>query len=59
MTDTDSPRRRQQHSYRDCNRRNAVTLQTVIWYLNNNSLIGGGYGATLPPACNLTGVADL
>ena len=59
MTDTDSPRRRQHHSCRHCNRCNAFTLQTVIWYLNNNALIGGGYGATLPSVWNLTGVADL
>jgi hypothetical protein len=35
------------------------TRKTAIWYLNNNVVVGGAYGPTLPPAWNLVGVADL
>jgi hypothetical protein len=31
----------------------ASTGQTAIWYLNNNGLIGGAYGPTLPAGWNL------
>jgi hypothetical protein len=37
---------------------NPTTLQTVIWYLNNNVLIGSAYGPTLWPGWNVAGVAD-
>ena len=34
------------------------TGQTVIWYLNNNVLIGAASGPTLPAGWSLVGVAD-
>jgi hypothetical protein len=37
---------------------NPVTLQTAVWYLNNNSYIGGAYGPTLLSGWGLRGVAD-
>ena len=37
---------------------NAKTPQTAIWYLNNNVLVGGVYGPTLPSWWFLGGVAD-
>jgi hypothetical protein len=37
---------------------NARTHQTAIWYLDNNVLIDGAFGPTLPNNWNLTGVAD-
>ena len=37
---------------------NASTGQTVIWYLNNNVLIGAALGPTLPAGWSLVGVAD-
>ena len=37
---------------------NPSTRQTVIWYLNNNVLIGHAYGPTLWPGWSLVGVAD-
>ena len=49
MTDTDSPRRRQQHSYRDCNRYNVSNppngdlykqQQFDRWLLRHNSFAG-------------------
>jgi hypothetical protein len=38
--------------------RNANTRQTAIYYLDNNILIGSGYGPTLPAGWGLRGVAD-
>ena len=37
---------------------NSSTRQTVIWYLNNNVLIGAASGPTLPAGWSLVGVAD-
>src|SRR5437588_117396 len=37
---------------------NASTRQTMIWYLNNNDLIGHAYGPTLWSGWSLLGVAD-
>jgi FG-GAP-like repeat len=37
---------------------NASTRQTVIWYLNNNVLLGGYAGPTLPLGWRLVDVAD-
>jgi hypothetical protein len=37
---------------------NPVTLQTVIWYMNNNVHVSGAYGPTLLPGWSLAGVAD-
>ena len=37
---------------------NPSTRQTVIWYLNNNVLIGHAYGPTLWPGWSVVGVAD-
>jgi len=37
---------------------NPTTLQTVIWYLNNNVLSGQALGPTLWPGWNVAGVAD-
>jgi hypothetical protein len=37
---------------------NSSTGQTVIWYLNNNVLIGAASGPTLPAGWSLVGVAD-
>jgi hypothetical protein len=37
---------------------NASTHQTALWYLNNNVLIGGAYGPTLPAGWSLVSVAD-
>jgi hypothetical protein len=28
---------------------NFNTLQTAIWYMNNNVFVSGAYGPTLPP----------
>jgi FG-GAP-like repeat len=36
----------------------AVTHETAIWYLNNNLLIGGDLGPTLPPGWELAAWAD-
>jgi hypothetical protein len=44
--------------YPDFVLQNAGTHQTVIWYLNNNVLVAGAYGPTLPAGWNLIGVAD-
>jgi len=38
--------------------RNASTLQTAIWYLNNSVFIGGALGPTLPAGWSLDGVAN-
>ena len=38
--------------------RNAATRQTAIWYLNNNVLVTGAMGPTLPAAWSLRGSAD-
>src|SRR4029077_13577731 len=37
---------------------NAATHQTAIWYLNNNVLISGVFGPTLPAGWGLRGAAD-
>ncbi len=37
---------------------NGTTRQTAIWYLNNNVLISGLYGPTLPAGWSVAGVAD-
>jgi hypothetical protein len=37
---------------------NASTRQTVIWYLNNNVLLSGSAGPTLPAGWRIAGVAD-
>ena len=37
---------------------NANTGRTVIWYLNNNVLIGGAFGPTLPADWFLVATAD-
>ncbi len=37
---------------------NPTTRQTVIWYLNNDVLIGSAYGPTLWSGWSLVGVAD-
>jgi hypothetical protein len=34
---------------------NAGTRQTAIWYLNNNVLISGAFGPTLPAGWSLVG----
>ena len=36
----------------------ASTRQTALWYLDNNVLIGGDLGPTLPSGWALVGVAD-
>jgi len=36
----------------------ASTLQTAIWYLNNNVFVGGNYGPILPQAWTVIDVAD-
>ena len=36
----------------------ANTLQTAIWYLNNNIYVGAAYGPTLVPGWTLSGLAD-
>jgi len=28
---------------------NPLTLQTAIWYMNNNVFVSGAFGPTLPP----------
>jgi hypothetical protein len=38
--------------------RNASTLQTAIWFLNNNVYVSGAFGPTLPVNWSLVGVAD-
>ena len=38
--------------------RNPATRQTAIWYLNNNVLISGVLGPTLPAGWGLRGAAD-
>jgi hypothetical protein len=38
--------------------RNANTRQTAIWYLNNNVLIGGGFGPTLAAGWGLKAMGD-
>ena len=38
--------------------RNASTLQTAIWYLNNNVFISGAFGPSIRAGWNLEGVAD-
>src|SRR5207248_2054689 len=43
---------------RDVEVSNPATRQTAIWYLNNNVLIGGVPGPTLPAGWGLSGVAD-
>ena len=37
---------------------NLNSLQTAIWYLNNNVLVSGGYGPTLPVGWQIAGTAD-
>src|SRR5205085_1628620 len=37
---------------------NPSTRQTVLWYLNNNVVIGAASGPTLPPSYSVVGVAD-
>jgi hypothetical protein len=37
---------------------NSSTRRTAVWYLNNNVLVGGAYGPTLPAGWRLAGVAD-
>src|SRR5439155_1562355 len=37
---------------------NAATRQTAIWYLNNNALVSGVFGPTLPTGWTVVGVAD-
>jgi hypothetical protein len=37
---------------------NSSTHQTAIWYLNDNVLVSGAMGPTLPPGWRLVGVAD-
>ena len=37
---------------------NAVTHQTAVWYLDNNVLVGGAFGPTLPANWKVVGVAD-
>ena len=37
---------------------NARTHQTAVWYMNNNVLVSGAFGPTLPGAWSLAGVAD-
>ena len=37
---------------------NGNTGQTVLWYLNNNALIGAASGPTLPPGFRVVGAAD-
>jgi hypothetical protein len=37
---------------------NASTRQTAIWYLNNNVLVSGAFGPTLPSNWSLVGAAD-
>jgi hypothetical protein len=37
---------------------NSSTRQTVIWYLNNNILIGSAFGPTLPAGWQVVSVAD-
>jgi FG-GAP-like repeat len=37
---------------------NVTTHQTALWYLDNNVLIGGDLGPTLPGSWRLRGVAD-
>src|SRR5216110_4106924 len=44
--------------HRDFVVRNPATRQTAIWYLNNNVLIGGVPGPTLPAGWGLRGAAD-
>jgi hypothetical protein len=37
---------------------NVSTLQTALWYLNNNTFLGGAYGPTIPAGWSLVDVAD-
>jgi elongation factor P hydroxylase len=37
---------------------NPSTLQTVIWYMNNNVHVTGAYGPTLPAGWSVMGAAD-
>ena len=37
---------------------NLNSLQTAIWYLNNNVLVSGGYGPTLPSGWQIAGTGD-
>jgi VCBS repeat protein len=37
---------------------NPVTRQTAIWYLNNNVVISGRWGPTIPAGWSLVDVAD-
>ncbi len=37
---------------------NTSTLQTAVWYMNNNVHVGGASGPTLPAGRQLVGVAD-
>jgi Matrixin/FG-GAP-like repeat len=37
---------------------NSNTRQTAVWYLNNNTLISGLFGPTLPAGWRVAGVAD-
>jgi hypothetical protein len=37
---------------------NASTLQTVIWYMDNNVHVSGSYGPTLPAGWSIVSVAD-
>ena len=38
--------------------RNATTLQTGVWYLNNNVFVGGAYGPTLVAGWGLRALGD-
>jgi uncharacterized protein YbdZ (MbtH family) len=37
---------------------NAATLQTAVWYMDNNVHVGGANGPTLPAGWSVVGVAD-
>ena len=37
---------------------NASTGQTAVWYMNDNVLVSGEFGPTLPPGWIMAGVAD-
>ena len=37
---------------------NSSTLQTVVWYMNNNIHVSGAYGPTLPAGWSQVSAAD-
>ncbi len=37
---------------------NASTRQTAVWYMNNNVVLSGAYGPTIPAGWTLVGAAD-